>query len=48
LINEKLEANPEVINSDPYGAGWIAEIEISTQTLQDQLLSAQDYQNLTA
>ena len=48
LINEKLEANPEVINSDPYGGGWIAEIEISTQTLQDQLLSAQDYQNLTA
>jgi glycine cleavage system H protein len=48
LVNEKLEATPEVINSDPYGAGWIAEIEIATATLENQLLSAQDYQNLTA
>lgn len=47
-VNEKLESNPEVINSDPYGAGWIAEIEISTPTLSEKLLSAQDYQNLTA
>ena len=47
-VNEKLANNPEILNTDPYGAGWIAEIEISTQTLQDQLLSAQDYQNLTA
>lgn len=48
LVNENLESNPEVINSDPYGAGWIAEIEISTPTLSEKLLSAQDYQNLTA
>ncbi len=48
LVNEKLESNPEVINSDPYGAGWIAEIEIFTPTLSEKLLSAQDYQNLTA
>ena len=48
MVNEKLESNPEVINSDPYGAGWIAEIEISTPILSEKLLSAQDYQNLTA
>jgi glycine cleavage system H protein len=48
LINEKLGSNPEIINSDPYGAGWIAEIEISTPSLENVLLSAQDYQNLTA
>lgn len=48
LINSNLESNPEVINSDPYGAGWIAEIEIATSELQEKLLSAQDYQNLTA
>ena len=48
MVNENLESNPEVINSDPYGAGWIAEIEISTPTLSEKLLSAQDYQNLTA
>jgi glycine cleavage system H protein len=48
LVNDKLESNPEIINSDPYGAGWIAEIEISTDSLQEVLLSAQEYQSLTA
>jgi len=48
LVNEKLDTNPEVINADPYGNGWIAEIEISTPSLQEKLLSAVDYQNITA
>jgi len=48
LVNDKLESNPEIINSDPYGAGWIAEIEISTDSLQEVLLSAEEYQSLTA
>ena len=48
LVNDKLESNPEIINADPYGAGWIAEIEISTDSLQEVLLSAQEYQTLTA
>ena len=48
LVNEKLDTNPEVINADPYGTGWIAEIEISTPSLQVELLSAADYQNITA
>ena len=47
-VNEKLDSNPETINSDPYGAGWIAEIEIASAPLQDVLLSAADYQNLSA
>ena len=47
LVNEKLDTNPEVINADPYGDGWIAEIEISTPSLQEKLLSAVDYQNIT-
>ncbi len=46
--NKKLDTNPEVINSDPYGDGWIAEIEISTPKLQESLLSAKEYQELTA
>ena len=46
--NKKLDSNPEIINSDPYGDGWIAEIEISTPTLQESLLSAKEYQELTA
>jgi glycine cleavage system H protein len=48
LVNEKLDTNPEIINADPYGNGWIAEIEISTPSLQEKLLSAADYQNITA
>jgi glycine cleavage system H protein len=47
-INSKLDSNPETINSDPYGDGWIAEIEISDDKLSETLLSAQEYQDLTA
>ena len=46
-INSKLDSNPETINSDPYGDGWIAEIEISGDKLSETLLSAQEYQDLT-
>lgn len=48
LTNTNLDKNPEIINSDPYGDGWIAEIEISTPTLTESLLSAKQYQELTA
>ena len=47
-VNKSLDTAPEVINTDPYGAGWIAEIEIVTQTLEESLLSAPEYENLTA
>ena len=47
-LNATLEDNPELVNNDPYGAGWIAEIEIPGAALSETLLSAQDYQNLTA
>jgi glycine cleavage system H protein len=47
-VNKSLDTAPEAINADPYGAGWIAEIEIVTQTLEESLLSAPEYQNLTA
>jgi glycine cleavage system H protein len=43
-----LDSKPEIINSDPYGEGWIVEIEISSIKLEETLLSALDYQNLTA
>ncbi len=45
-VNQTLDANPETINADPYGSGWIAEVEISSEPTD--LLSAADYQNLTA
>ncbi len=45
-INEALNSSPETINSDPYGAGWLAEIEVSDAPAG--LLSANDYRQITA
>jgi glycine cleavage system H protein len=45
-VNSDLDKAPEVLNSDPYGAGWIAEVEISGES--SELMSAADYQKLTA
>jgi len=45
-VNAALTANPEILNSDPYGAGWIAEVEVTGG--EDTLLSAQEYVQLTA
>jgi glycine cleavage system H protein len=47
-VNSALESAPEQINSDPYGAGWILEIEVSAQSAITGLLSSEDYQALTA
>ena len=45
-INDSLEGNPEVLNSDPYGAGWLADIEVSASP--EGLLSADGYRQITA
>lgn len=45
-INEALNNAPETINSDPYGAGWLAEIEVAAPPTG--LLSAADYRQITA
>jgi glycine cleavage system H protein len=45
-INETLSATPELINSDPYGAGWLIEIEVSSAPAG--LLSADQYGAITA
>ena len=47
-VNTQLDSAPEEINSDAYGKGWIAEIEISADFDLNSLLSAEDYQKLTA
>ncbi len=41
-VNSSLEANPEIVNSDPYGEGWMVKIKVSDKG--DALLSAEDYQ----
>ena len=45
-INEEIESNPEVINSDPYGKGWMIKIKISDASQVDDLMSPDDYKNL--
>jgi len=45
-VNEKLGDGPDVLNSDPYGAGWICEIEMSDPADIDGLLDAVGYQAL--
>ncbi len=46
-VNDALSSAPEVVNSDPYGAGWICEITTVTSTEFDSLLDATAYQSLT-
>jgi glycine cleavage system H protein len=45
-VNESLADGPETLNSDPYGAGWICEIEMSNPDEVDTLLDAAGYQAL--
>ena len=45
-INEALSNSPELINSDPYNAGWLAEIE--TSEVAGDLLTAAQYGQITA
>ena len=45
-VNEALADAPETLNSDPYGAGWLCEIECSDPAQVDALLDATAYQAL--
>jgi len=45
-VNPDLDKAPELINQDPYGTGWIAEIEISQPP--EELLTSAEYETLTA
>lgn len=45
--NESLESSPEVVNTDPYGQGWLIVIEADEPKAVDTLLSPDDYEQLT-
>ena len=45
-VNEKLAAKPELINSDPYGDGWILQIELAGD-LPSDLLDEAEYKKVT-
>ena len=47
-VNAALSDEPSTINSDPYGAGWIVEIEPSDPAQLDRLMDADAYQELVA
>ncbi len=42
-VNPALEANPELVNSDPYGAGWIVKVKVGNPGDVDNLMSAEAY-----
>lgn len=46
--NDQLDSEPELINADPYGAGWLVEIEVADPGDIDDLLDAEGYRELTA
>jgi glycine cleavage system H protein len=43
-VNDALDTNPELVNSDPYGEGWFAVIETTDLTALDALLTAEAYE----
>ena len=45
-FNDDLESNPETVNSDPYGKGWMIKIKISTPSEIEELLSSDAYKDL--
>ena len=45
-FNETLEDAPELVNTDPYGKGWMIKIEISDNSQIEKLLNAEAYQEL--
>jgi glycine cleavage system H protein len=42
-VNSKLESNPELVNHDPYGDGWMIKIKITDPSELDHLLTAEKY-----
>lgn len=45
--NAALESSPELVNSDPYGEGWMIDIKLTDPGVLDSLLTAEDYCSLT-
>ena len=45
-LNEKLDAEAELVNTDPYGDGWLIKIKIEYQSELDELLSPEEYEKL--
>lgn len=45
-FNDNLESNPETVNADPYGKGWMVKVKFSEASQIEELLSSDDYKAL--
>jgi len=45
-INEDLEEDPELVNNDPYGQGWMVKFKLSDPAALDSLMSADEYKEI--
>lgn len=45
-VNEELEDDPELVNSDPYGSGWMVKLSVSDASGLDALLDANAYKEI--
>ena len=46
-LNEKLDSEPELVNSDPYGDGWMVKIKIDNISQLDELLDLDGYESIS-
>ena len=46
-INENLDASPDLVNSDPYGKGWIVKLKIDNNDQINELMNYDEYQEYT-
>lgn len=44
-VNDNIDSTPEMVNSDPYGEGWMIKVKIKDMAELENLLSADDYKN---
>ncbi|HTM93891.1 MAG TPA: glycine cleavage system protein GcvH [Flavisolibacter sp.] len=47
-VNPNLNSNPELVNNDPYGEGWMAKVKLSNAADIESLMNADAYQNLVS
>ncbi len=45
-INSKLEDDPDIVNKDPYGEGWLVKVEVDDASQADDLLDAKAYKDM--
>ena len=46
-VNSQLDSKPDLVNTDPFGAGWMIKLKISNKDELNKLLSAKEYTELT-